>query len=50
MVQGFPCRRYEHFRKYLLFVVILMPAGDFWFFSSKEKNVYVVIDLVFVLL
>ena len=24
-------------------------AGDFWFFSSKENNVYVVIDLVFVL-
>ena len=38
MVQGIHCRRDEHFRKYLLFLAILIPAGDFWFFSSKEKN------------
>ena len=36
--QGIHCRRDEHFRKYLLFLAILIPAGDFWFFSSKEKN------------
>ena len=38
MAQGLLCRRDEHFRKYLLFLVILIQPVIFVYFVSRQSK------------